>query len=329
MSSIFKAIALAACMAFLLIILHLQQYLVYGYGLIVLATLSVLMFSWLERKASEQQRTERQSADKICQHAYQQTLIDAQSGIVMLMREQSQQREITNQQLTRILALVEQHTHQVSTMFDSKLTQLSETIHTTFEQQSETSYERQGQLAEQYIHLAENLSERLKEENQRGEALQAQQLQQLSERLGPLADLSKQIEKQTQEHGEFIQAYGTLIQDGNTQLQQHLSEHSKQFTQSVGRQLGTLNDDLEDRLNDFADHSNRMLEDLRQVLKTAQNGQSRMIEEMVLEINSMAESQLATQSATAQTLQALIEFKEELTALNQRDLQHLEALLNG
>lgn len=329
MSSIFKAIALAACMAFLLIILHLQQYLVYGYGLIVLATLSVLVFSWLERKASEQRRAERQNADKTRQHAYQQTLIDAQNDIVMLMREQSQQREITNQQLMRILALVEQHTHQVSTMLDTKLTQLSETIHKTFEQQSETSYERQGQLAEQYIHLAENLSERLQEENRRGEALQAQQLQQLSERLAPLANLSKQIEKQTQEHGEFIQAYGALIQDGNTQLQQHFSEHGKQFTHSLGKHLVTLNDDLEDRLNDFADHSNRMLEDLRQVLKAAQNSQSRMIEDMVTEISAMAESQLATQSATAQTLQALIEFKEELTALNQRDLQHLEALLNG
>ncbi|MBE4054606.1 hypothetical protein HJ117_05620 [Vibrio parahaemolyticus] len=180
-----------------------------------------------------------------------------------------------------------------------------------------------------FTQTAEVLSKQLMQENKLGRQSLDNHLVQITEKFSPIFELTSQIEVQTKENGEFMREYGNIIEQGNKQLQSILSEHGRQFTKEVSEQLSELNEEFEDRVNDMADNNSRLLDDVRQVIKTAQKGQTRTMEELMTEIQIMIQSQKATQAATAQTLQELIEFKEELTQLNQKDLQYLEAMLNG
>ncbi|TKF97194.1 hypothetical protein [Vibrio sp. F13] len=329
MSSVFKAITVASILAFLFIMFIHNQYVVYGYGLVGLAAVSVLIFSLLDQKLAHQRQLEQQQAFFAYKSEFQSTTKNMRTEICMAVKDKTEQDKRIHQQLISVVKQLESHTMLVSEIIDDKLSDLTLKINTLNSQQSADSIEQQNQLAKKFTQTAEQLSKQLIQENKLGRQSLDHHLEQITKKLSPIFELTSQIEVQTKENGEFMREQGNIIEQGNKQLQSILSEHSRQFTKEVSEQFSELNEEFEDRVNDMADNNSRLLGDVRQVVKTAQKGQTRTLEELTAEIQIMIQSQKVTQAATAQTLQELIEFKEELTQLNQKDLQYLEAMLNG
>ncbi|WP_282066121.1 hypothetical protein [Vibrio rotiferianus] len=329
MSSVFKAITIASILAFLLIVFIHPQYILFGYGLIGLAAISVLIFSLLDQNIAQQRQLEQQQTFSAYKSEFQLSTKNLQAEICMALNDKAEQDKRIHKQLISAVKQLESHTMKVSEIFDNKLSDLTLKINTLNSKQSADSIEQQNKLAKKFTQTAEVLSKQLMQENKLGRQSLDNHLVQITEKFSPIFELTSQIEVQTKENGEFMREYGNIIEQGNKQLQSILSEHGRQFTKEVSEQLSELNEEFEDRVNDMADNNSRLLDDVRQVIKTAQKGQTRTMEELMTEIQIMIQSQKATQAATAQTLQELIEFKEELTQLNQKDLQYLEAMLNG
>lgn len=329
MSSVFKAITIASILAFLLIIFIHPQYIVFGYVLVGLAAISVLIFSLLDQNIAQQHQLEQQQTFSEYKSEFQLSTKNLQAEICMAVNEKAEQDKRIHKQLISAVKQLESHTMKVSEIFDNKLSDLTLKINALNSKQSADSIEQQNKLAKKFTQTAEVLSKQLMQENKLGRQSLDNHLVQITEKFSPIFELTSQIEVQTKENGEFMREYGNIIEQGNKQLQSILSEHGRQFTKEVSEQLSELNEEFEDRVNDMADNNSRLLDDVRQVIKTAQKGQTRTMEELMTEIQIMIQSQKATQAATAQTLQELIEFKEELAQLNQKDLQYLEAMLNG
>ncbi|EJG1872469.1 hypothetical protein BS053_RS01715 [Vibrio parahaemolyticus] len=329
MSSVFKAITIASILAFLLIIFIHPQYIVFGYGLIGLAVISVLIFSLLDQNIAQQRQLEQQQTFSAYKSEFQLSTKNLQAEICMAVNDKAEQDKRIHKQLISAVKQLESHTMQVSEIFDNKLSDLTLKINALNSKQSADSIEQQNKLAKKFTQTAEVLSKQLMQENKLGRQSLDNHLVQITEKFSPIFELTSQIEVQTKENGEFMREYGNIIEQGNKQLQSILSDHGRKFTKEVSEQLSELNEEFEDRVNDMADNNSRLLDDVRQVIKTAQKGQARTMEELMNEFQIMIQSQKVTQAATAQTLQELIEFKEELTQLNQKDLQYLEAILNG
>ncbi|EJK2426954.1 hypothetical protein NK619_004700, partial [Vibrio parahaemolyticus] len=299
------------------------------YGLIGLAAISVLIFSLLDQNIAQQRQLEQQQTFSAYKSEFQLSTKNLQAEICMAVNDKAEQDKRIHKQLISAVKQLESHTMQVSEIFDNKLSDLTLKINALNSKQSADSIEQQNKLAKKFTQTAEVLSKQLMQENKLGRQSLDNHLVQITEKFSPIFELTSQIEVQTKENGEFMREYGNIIEQGNRQLQSILSEHGRQFTKEVSEQLSELNEEFEDRVNDMADNNSRLLDDVRQVIKTAQKGQTRTMEELMTEIQIMIQSQKATQAATVQTLQELIEFKEELTQLNQKDLQYLEAMLNG
>ncbi|MFA0256038.1 hypothetical protein AB4481_16235 [Vibrio breoganii] len=329
MSSVFKALTIASILALLIIIFIHPQYVVYGYGIIGLAAGSVFIFSLLDQKLTHQRHLEQQQAFSAYKSEFHSTTKNLQTEICMAVKDKTEQDKRIHQQLISVVEQLESHTTLVSGIIDDKLSDLTLKINTLNSQQLADSIEQQNQLAKKFTQTAEQLSKQLMQENKLGRQSLDYHLEQITEKFSPIFELTSQIEVQTKENGKFMSEHGNIIEQGNKQLQSIFLEHSRQFTKEVSKQLTELNEEFEDRVNDMADNNSRLLGDVRQVIKTAQKGQTRTLGELTTEIQIMIQSQKVTQAATAQTLQELIEFKEELTQLNQKDLQYLEAMLNG
>lgn len=329
MSPVFKAIATASILAFLMIVLNYPQYVIYGYGLIGLGAISVLISSLIEQNSSRQRQLDQQQFFDKYHDEFQVAIDNLKMEISVIAKHKTEQDKEIWSKLVSTAKQLDNYTTQVSDILESKLTDLTQKLNDINYRQADDSIEQQRQFSRELATIAEELSQQLVQENKSGRKSLDRYLMQITEKFVPIFDLVNQIKEQIKENDNYMQEHGHLLETGNKQLQEILSDHIQQFTKKISDQFAEFNEEFEDNLHNMSDNNRRQLDDIQSLTKTMQNGQRRTLEELLTEIQLMLESQKVTQAVTDRTLQELVEFKEELTQLNQKDLKLLEAMLNG
>ncbi|MFK0572886.1 hypothetical protein [Endozoicomonas sp.] len=322
MLDILKAISVASVLAFLLIITQLPGYLVFAYVLLALCTLTVYAQGMLNRKETYQR--EKANIEKLMAPFQQQHNDSLNHHLIMTDAiEELKTYTIENKQhFEKACLKLESHTAQIADTLEQKMQKFVAALEAVNERQLQKQTENLAKTNERFLVMSQSLSNELALHSQASCDKQASHLEQTIVQLQPVVEAVEAMREHTRKITKTFEA-------SSAELQTTIGQHTVALGAIVDKTMKELVEVSDDNAQEVQDKIARLVNELQDVMRNSQKAQNRTLDSLRDDIQTMVNSQQQTQEQSHKTLTCLEAFKDELTALNQKDLHLLESILHG
>ncbi len=322
MPDILKSIAVASALAFLLIVMQFPEQLVFAYGLLPLCALAMYLQGMLHRKETCQR--ENANFEKMMA-LFQQLNNDSLNHQVKMMEAVEELKVHTaenKQHFENACHKLESNAVNIADTLDQKMQKFVAVLEVVNQRQMQKQTDNLAEINETYLAMSQSFSSELSRNSQAACDNQAKHLEQVIAQLQPVFMAVEAV----RDHADKITC---TFEASSVELQTTIGEHTVALGTIFDKTMKELVEVSDDNAQEIQDKIGSLVNELQSAMRSSQKNQNRTLETLRDDIQTMVDSQQQTQAQSHKTLVCLEAFKDELTALNQKDLHLLEGILHG
>jgi hypothetical protein len=317
-----RSIAVASALAFLLIVMQFPGQLVFAYALLPLCALAIYLQGMLHRKETYQR--ENANAEKMT--ALFQQLSDASLNHQVKMMDAVEALNVhtaeNKHNFENVCLKLESNAVKIADILDQKMQKFVAVLDVVNQGQMQKQTDNLVEINENYLAMSQSFSHELSRNSQATCDDQANHLEQIMAQLQPVFMAVEAV----RDHANKITH---TFEASSAELQTIIGEHTAALGHIFDKTMKELVDVSDDNAQEIQDKITSLVNELQNVMRSSQKTQNRTLETLGDDIQTMVNSQQQNQDQSHKTLVCLETFKDELTALNQKDLHLIESILHG